>query len=52
MDETKLAKLLELNKQREAIEAEINALLGGERPKRTWMRRAPAEATTTEVAGA
>jgi hypothetical protein len=41
VDEPKLKRLIELYKQREEIEAEITGLLGGERPKRTWKRKAP-----------
>jgi hypothetical protein len=41
VDEKKLARLLELNQQREAIDAEITVLMGGEAPKRRYQRREP-----------
>lgn len=50
VDEAKLKRLMELNEQREKIEAEITVLLGGERPKRKWTRRTEPEAATTQGA--
>jgi hypothetical protein len=39
VDEKKLARLLELNSQREAIDAEITVLMGGDVPKRRYTKR-------------
>ena len=43
IDNVKLARLLELKDQHEAIEAEINELLGGEAAKPKRHRRTKAE---------
>jgi hypothetical protein len=44
IDEAKLVRLVELKAQRDKIDAEINALTGGEGPvKRKWTRRVNGE---------
>jgi hypothetical protein len=49
IDETKLNRIRELMQQRDKIDAEINALTGGEPPtKRKWTRRTHGEAATPE----
>lgn len=49
IDETKLNRIRELMHQRDKIDAEINALTGGEPPaKRKWTRRAQGNPATPE----
>jgi hypothetical protein len=51
VDEQRLQRLIELQKQREQIETEITGLLGGERPKRTWKRKTSPEQPQSETSG-
>jgi len=50
VDEDKLKRLLELKKLRDDAEKEINDILGGEKPKRKWTRRANGGEGTVEGA--
>lgn len=41
MDETKLVRILELAMERDKINEELAALMGGQPTKRKWTRRQP-----------
>lgn len=46
MDEQKLNRIVELKTERDKIDEELTALLGGQTVKRKWTRRQPEEAKT------